>query len=264
MIQSSDHSADWRLTLEEEGYTIGLIHQLERAITEIPLRIWILDNSASMNLLDGYRFVLDCPGSSSSRDVRMTKCTRWQELVETVRYHAQLAALIKAPTTFRLLNPCPNIASEYTIAQQPIYNLDDMNRQLTSISKSIRSIQPIGVTPLTMHIYDIRNLVVSMQPSLHARNHYVTLIIATDGLPSDEKGYTGVNETQLFIHALRMLEPLPIRLVIRLCTHEEKVKQVSSSSSLPSSIGEWFVIYYHHCTHHVPFSWVLCCTIYAL
>jgi len=230
MIQSSDHSVDWRWTLEREGYTNGLIHLLEREITEIPLRIWILDNSASMNLLDGHRLFWNSP-SSSSKVVRMVKCTRWQELVETVRYHAQLAALIKAPTIFRLLNPYPSIASEYDIGQRPIYNHDDMHRQVSTLSKAISSIQPTGVTPLTVHIYDIRNIVVSMQQSLQARNQYVTLILATDGLPSDEKGYTGVDEAQLFIDALRMLESLPIRLVIRLCTREENVTQVSSSSS---------------------------------
>jgi hypothetical protein len=224
MIPSEHSFENWRLTLETEGYTEGLIHQVERTITETPLRIWLLDNSASMNLLDGYRVFMDSP---TSKDVRMVKCTRWQELVEAVRYHAQLAALTKAPTSFRLLNSCPNTPSEYTIAHQPIYNVNDMNQQLATITKSMGSIQPTGATPLTAHIYDIRNTVLSMQQALQTRNQHVTLIIATDGLPSDEKGFSGVDEAQLFIHALKMLENLSIGLVIRLCTHEEKVKQVS-------------------------------------
>jgi len=213
----------WRATLEKQGYTLGLIHQVERAITEIPLRIWILDNSASMNLLDSHRF-LDTPVSN---DARMAKCTRWQELVEAVRCHAQLAALTRTPTVFRLLNTFPGIPSEFSVAQQPIFDDMDMNRQLSYLMKTISSIQPTGATPLTLHIYEIHKALVSMDSSLRARNQRVSLIIATDGLPSNEKGCSNEHETQLFINALRMLETLSVGLVIRLCTNEEKVKQVS-------------------------------------
>jgi hypothetical protein len=49
------------------------------------------------------------------------------------------------------------------------------------------------------------------------------VILATDGLPTDDQGYGGDEITQEFIKALRALEGLPIWLVIRLCTDEEKV-----------------------------------------
>jgi hypothetical protein len=49
------------------------------------------------------------------------------------------------------------------------------------------------------------------------------VILATDGLPTDENGYGGDEITQEFIKSLRALEGLPIWLVIRLCTDEDKV-----------------------------------------
>jgi hypothetical protein len=49
------------------------------------------------------------------------------------------------------------------------------------------------------------------------------VILATDGLPTDVNGYGGDAITQEFIKALRALEGLPIWLVIRLCTDEDKV-----------------------------------------
>jgi hypothetical protein len=172
-----------------------------------------------MNLCDGVRF-------SPNSNAQTVKCTRWQELVDAVRNHAQLAAMTKAPTIFRLLNTSPDIPSEFTIAHQPIFDENDMQRQVSELMNSISSIQPTGMTPLTYHLYDIRSTLLSMDHSLRARNQYVSLVIATDGLPSDEKGTNGLEETQLFIHALQQLERLSIRIVIRLCSREETVKQV--------------------------------------
>ena len=51
----------------------------------------------------------------------------------------------------------------------------------------------------------------------------VAVILATDGLPTDENGYGGDEITQEFIKSLKSLEGLPIWLVIRLCTDEDKV-----------------------------------------
>lgn len=218
--------SDWKSTLAKQGFTVGLIGQIERATIETPLRIWILDNSASMNIPDAYHYFSD---TSSPNNLRMVKCTRWQELVETVRYHSQLAAGTKAPTIFRLLNSYPGIPSEYSIAQKPIFDTDDMNQQLSTIMKNLETFQPTGPTPLTAHIYNVRNSILAIQPSLLVRNQHFHIIIATDGLPSDEKGCTGNDEAQLFFHALRMLEKLSIRLVIRLCTNEESVKKVSDT-----------------------------------
>jgi hypothetical protein len=53
--------------------------------------------------------------------------------------------------------------------------------------------------------------------------YQVAVILATDGLPTDENGYGGDEITQEFIKSLRTLEGLPIWLVIRLCTDEDKV-----------------------------------------
>jgi hypothetical protein len=51
----------------------------------------------------------------------------------------------------------------------------------------------------------------------------VAIILATDGLPTDENGYGGDQITQEFINALKSLEGLPVWLVIRLCTDEDQV-----------------------------------------
>jgi hypothetical protein len=35
---------------------------------------------------------------------KLIKCTRWSELSQTLKFHAELAEATKAPTEFRLLN----------------------------------------------------------------------------------------------------------------------------------------------------------------
>ena len=53
----------------------------------------------------------------------------------------------------------------------------------------------------------------------------VAVVIATDGLPTDDQGNGGNEIMQEFVRALRSLEGLPIWLVIRLCTDEDEVTE---------------------------------------
>eukprot|EP00957_Ditylum_brightwellii_P089038 6780551-Ditylum_brightwellii.AAC.1 len=69
---------------------------------------------------------------------------------------------------------------------------------------------PGGVTPLTRHIKEIHKKVSSMAPQLNAEGKRVAIIIATDGLPTDEKGQGGTQARNDFIQSLRSLEGLPV------------------------------------------------------
>jgi hypothetical protein len=62
-----------------------------------------------------------------------------------------------------------------------------------------------------------------MAPALRAVGRRIAVIIATDGLPTDERGYGGEGYQQEFVEALRLLEGLPVWVVIRLCTDDDDV-----------------------------------------
>lgn len=84
--------------LEEQGFPEGLARTLSANNEVFPLRIWIVDNSGSMNAPDGCRLI-----RTKSRDqVKMSKCTRWKEIQEVVLYHAQMAGLLESSTVFRV------------------------------------------------------------------------------------------------------------------------------------------------------------------
>jgi len=82
---------------------------------------------------------------------------------------------------------------------------------------------PSGVTPLSDHIYEIRRLVFNMAPQLDAQGCKVSIVLATDGLPTDTSGRGGREEINTFLEALKSLEGLPVWIVVRLCTDDSDV-----------------------------------------
>lgn len=205
--------------LRDQGFTEGLAKALSATRLTFPLRVWVVDNSGSMQKDDGHRLV----ETARSSHVKIVSSTRWAELQETVNYHVQLAALLASPTSFRLLND-PGIAvgaQQFGVAEAMGGN--NLERDVHRAREIMRMARPGGVTPLTEHILDIQSSVSSMAPDLIQRGQRVAVIIATDGLPTDAEGYGGEYEQTRFLSALRSLEGLPLWVVIRLCTDEDEV-----------------------------------------
>ena len=101
-----------------QGFSNGLAKSIYRStVHKLPLRVWIVDNSASMGtgdgrlFLDGSKTTSQYHGSHSKKSgqvSQMINCSRWEELRSCVLFHAEMAASIGAPTIFRLLND-PNV-----------------------------------------------------------------------------------------------------------------------------------------------------------
>ena len=134
-----------------------------------------------------------------------------------------MAALLNTYTTFRLLNhPGPGILSQEFSVCQPNKNVAEEMRAARQI---IQRCEPIGTTPLASHIWETHYLVRRMAPQLRRERKRVVLVMATDGLPTDEDGYVGDAVQEDFLSALRSLEGLPVWLVVRLCTDETNVTE---------------------------------------
>lgn len=201
--------------LMEQGYTRGLAESLNQTKDAFALRIWIVDNSGSMQQNDGHRIVGDFKGGK----LRMVDCSRWDEIRNCVEYHVRMASLLNAPTRFRLLNHpnLGNISPNFSVAENSTSSVDEVNHALGLL----RRVRPGGCTPLTQHILQIHREIKQMAPALRSVGRRVAVIIATDGLPTDERGYGGEGYQQEFVEALRLLEPLPVWVVIRLCTDDD-------------------------------------------
>eukprot|EP00538_Stauroneis_constricta_P006547 CAMPEP_0119570526 /NCGR_PEP_ID=MMETSP1352-20130426/43655_1 /TAXON_ID=265584 /ORGANISM="Stauroneis constricta, Strain CCMP1120" /LENGTH=428 /DNA_ID=CAMNT_0007620195 /DNA_START=141 /DNA_END=1428 /DNA_ORIENTATION=+ len=206
-----------KASLKDQGFTDGLIDALEQNSVAFPLRIWVVDNSGSMARNDGNRMI-----ATKKRDVKMVSCTRWVEIRETVDYHSQMARLLQVPTVFRLLNDPGKAAGEqqFSIGERGQALLDD---DLRIARQTMQKAQPSGVTPLASHVREIRQNVLSMLPQLDEHGGKVVIVLATDGLPTDEMGYSNGSSKQDFQNSLRSLEGLPVWIVVRLCTDEEDI-----------------------------------------
>jgi len=214
-IGNSDTSMDNEIsTLKSQGYATGLASALVRSNrANHPIRIWVVDNSGSMSIGDG-TCVADGGGPSNFKTV---SCSRWEELRDTVEYHAQLAELISAPTSFRLLNNTSGGSPEFSVGK----NIGDAERAKDIMMGAM----PGGATPLVEHIQKIRSDVLDMAPGLRAKGQQAVIVIATDGLPTDSYGQGGAEEQAHFTSAMRSLEGLPVWVVVRLCTDAESVRE---------------------------------------
>jgi len=201
----------------EQGFTRGLGMCLNQVKETFALRYWIIDNSGSMQEADGTRLL----PAKYRKDPKMVQCTRWEEIKECINYHINLASLIQAPTRFRLLND-PGDA----VGPQQFSVAEDTHRMGHDVQEAfsiMRKARPGGCTPLTKHILEIHHEVSQIAPELRKLGKKVAVIIATDSIPSNERGHSGHQQRQEFAEALRLLEGLPIWIAIRLCTDEADV-----------------------------------------
>jgi Mg-chelatase subunit ChlD len=206
--------------LKEQGFTKGLAAALSRKAVAFPLTIWVVDNSGSMSNRDGHRIVAGKNGSMS-----VVPSTRWREIVQTVEYHAQLAALLRAPTVFRLLNePGREVGPmQFGICEGGGGDPDSVDRDLSLALATIQRASPGGATPLVGHIHEIRDNMRALEPQLRRDGTKVAIVLATDGIPTDPMGNTNEAVKRDFVNALRSLEGLPVWIVIRLCTDDEAI-----------------------------------------
>ena len=129
--------------------------------------------------------------------------TRWKELVDIVKFQAGLAKASNAITEFRMLN---------NAAPMVVGNPADPNTY-SQLCQVIDSSGPAGATPLCRHINEVAAQIRAMEPQLRANGHKAAVIICTDGQASDGD----------VTAALKPLHQLPVWVVLRLCTDEQKV-----------------------------------------
>jgi hypothetical protein len=203
--------------LQSYGFTSGLIQAIALNANRFPLRLWVLDNSSSMQSTDAHIL----RGSTMQQLVSMP-CSRWQEVQESVGFFCNMAATLQLPTRFVLLNELGRMfgPSTFSIGQQGPANIpSDYQNAITILNRAY----PSGATPLANHIDRIRAFLLPMAPQLQREGKRVTIVLATDGLPSDENGNEGEFIFQKFVQSLKSLEQLPVWVVVRLCTDDEKV-----------------------------------------
>jgi hypothetical protein len=135
---------------------------------------------------------------------RMIKCSRWVELCEALKFHVNFARQARAPTEFRFLNGAPPI-------RVGLADADDQFRYEALMG--VLDGSPAGGTPLCRHIREVVSQIRLNENELRSAGQKACLIIATDGESSDGD----------IAAAMAPLKDLPVWVVIRLCTDEERI-----------------------------------------
>lgn len=186
--------------LKRHEWPTGIQNVCIQNMAKIPVRFMIIDDSGSMAAKDGHRRRVKDNGK-----IKYDTCSRWEELADVVKFQAGLSEAAGAYTEFRLLNS----GDPVVVGLEPDPNIliaDDLyNRLITTV--------PTGGTPLCRHVAAVARQIRKMEPALKASGQKASLIICTDGEPSDGD----------VAEALGLLYEMPVWVVICLCTDDQAI-----------------------------------------
>jgi hypothetical protein len=99
----------------------------------------------------------------------------------------------------------------------------------TNMAALFRTLEgsPQGRTPLCRHIREITEQIRAAAPTLSANGHKATVVICTDGESSDGD----------VAAAISPLKDLPVQIVLRMCTDEEKISEYWNTVDSQLEIG---------------------------
>ncbi len=199
--------------LRELGWPNGLTHMVASSIPSMPIRFVIVDNSGSMQSMDGSRLV---PGAGGK--LQAIKSTRWAELGQSIKDLAAVAQAVRGPTHFHFLNPCPygqffGVACEFAPPGGIAASIGSPDGDHMKLQQATSS-SPGGTTPLTEALMRVDGMIRPYIGILRSQGQKAAVIITTDGLPNDPAS---------FLRALQGLQSLPVWVVVRLCTSDDSV-----------------------------------------
>lgn len=140
----------------------------------------------------------------------MLQCSRWTELTEALKFHINFARQASAPTEFRFLNSASPIKIGYNDAEEA--------ERLSTLLALLDSSPTYG-TPLCRHIREVIAEIKAAEHQLRAKGQKACVIIATDGESSDGN----------IAEAMAPLKDLPVWVVVRLCTDDERIGEYWNS-----------------------------------
>lgn len=224
--------------LVELGVPRGLADQLAQEDQRIGLRIYFLDNSGSMNAMDG-NLLEELPGGR----VQLRRCSRWDEICGFAKDHARWNLSTGVPAEFMLLNSCNHSAGILPQEGVDFVRVDHGRPTcVEDLERLLRNNPPRGGTPITQRLQEIGKVIQDEAVQLASKGQIVFLTLATDGLPTTAQG---VNDNRQMVEQLkRMANTLPLQMVIRLCTDDANVvsfyNQIDEEYELPLDILDDF------------------------
>ena len=181
--------------LQSLQWPAGLVRTFINNLRRVPLRYFIVDDSGSMQTQDGHM---------PSMGKRSPPVSRWSELVDSMKFHLEVSKESNCNSVFRLLNGAPPLA---------IGGNRDIDNVNYATLNAVLNESPQGMTPLCAQIRAVIGQIQPLAGELRRNRQYAVVVIASDGEASDGN----------IVDAMRPLENLPVWVVIKLCTDDDRI-----------------------------------------
>ena len=98
---------------------------------------------------------------------------------------------------------------------------DKITEDVQIVKKMMSKTRPTGPSNLVQHLNEVYESLEKVQNILEENDKIVTMVVVTDGIPTDEFGQKGDHVKEHFIQVLQQFCNLPVWIVIRLATDDE-------------------------------------------
>lgn len=215
-VPSDSNSPSPYTALRQYGFSSGLIQSMMQQQGGRKI-LWLIDNSGSMQTRDAHR-----TWGNSQSQLQLLDCSRWEEVQDCLYFQMDMAAILQMHSTFTMVNDLGKTFGPSTFVIGGHTNSTtntNLGMEVQTAKTILSRAYPTGATPLTKHVQQLQQL----QQQQQWLKGKTTIVLITDGLPSDDYGNEGYVITQKFINALKGFQHHGIYLVIRLCTDDDAV-----------------------------------------
>lgn len=204
-------------TLTQLRLPQGLLSAVMNAYEATDSRLWILDNSSSMVTKDAHLI-----GGTSDKIQKINSVSRWDELQECVTFHASMAGRVWMPTKCWLLNdPGSDMLQKFCVCWS---TPEAVKGELADVKRAMKGATPNKMEcSLSRQLKKLKKAVEKMEPRLRAEGKHTTIVIATQGCPTDREGNTGREVLKEYEKTLASIAKLPVKIIVRLCTDDDRV-----------------------------------------
>jgi len=204
----------------------GLISSVMERYNTCHSMIWLLDNSSRMKVHDS-NIVKHMHGGGYDAGMEIScvdNVSRWHELRDCISVHSHMASKCFIRTNYWLVNDDNNgDDTKFMLCCGNPQNVHDEMSHLKSVLK--RATLSHAHCLLTEQLSNLEKMIAKMITKIPL-GQTITVVIFTQGVPTDKKGGTSRDIQHDYWNAMKKLSKLPVKIVMRLCTGDESVCDV--------------------------------------
>jgi len=196
----------------------GILSSVLECTNSCNSTLWLLDSSSAMKVRDS-RVV--CSDGMTSID----EVSRWHKLRDCIAFHSYMASKCWIRSHFWLLNDDDRSTTRkfHLCCGSP----NDVANEISCLNAALKQSKLRNdQCPLADQLHKLVKKISNVAHTLVSNGDTVTVVICTQGVPTDDEGETSRDVQRSFWSAMKKLSKLPVKIVVRLCTDDESVCDV--------------------------------------